>query len=242
MNEQDQQSDDDQADGGDGGKRPGEFRIGNAREAADHDVLGIAGDGRGAADVGRHGERQQIGQGPAAHGERRLGHQRRQHQADRVVDQEGGEQARDQHHADQQQSRAMGMLAHPGGGELEEPRQAQMGDDDHHAQQQGQRVEVDGLIGLLEGERAARHHQAGAEKGGAGAVEPQPRRAPERDHHISGEEDQRGDQHESKSARRLPIRGSSGDRGSGSEAPPRLMAAAVPPALPPSCGRRGSPA
>ena len=45
----------------------------------------------------------------------------------------------------------MGMLAHPGGGELEEPRQAQMGDDDHHAEQQRQRVEVDGLIGLRRG-------------------------------------------------------------------------------------------
>ena len=68
-----------------------------------------------------------------------------------------------------------------------------MRDDDHHAEQQRDGVEVDGAVGLLEAQHAARHHQARAEQRRAGAVEPEPRYAAQGDDDISGGKDQRGD-------------------------------------------------
>jgi hypothetical protein len=45
-----------------------------------------------------------------------------------------------------------------------------MRDDQHHAQQQGNGAEIDRAIGLVERDRAGRHHERRAEDSGAGAV------------------------------------------------------------------------
>jgi hypothetical protein len=76
---------------------------------------------------------------------------------------------------------------------MEEAGKAQIGDDDHHAEQQCNGIEVDGAIGLLEAERAARHHQTGAHQCRPGAVEPEPRQAADGDDHIGGGEDEEGE-------------------------------------------------
>ena len=81
----------------------------------------------------------------------------------------------------------------PGIGQREEAGEPQMGDQDHHAEQQGDGVEVDGAVGLVEAERARRHHQARPQQRRAGAVEPQPRRAAKGDDEICRGEDEGGD-------------------------------------------------
>jgi hypothetical protein len=78
---------------------------------------------------------------------------------------------------------------------MKESGEAQIGDEDHHAKQQGDGVEVDGAIRLLEAEAAARHHQAGTNQRRAGAVEAQPRQSAERDHDIGGGKDEGGGEH-----------------------------------------------
>ena len=49
---------------------------------------------------------------------------------------------------------------------------AQVGHDDHHAEQQRDRVEIDRAIGFIERDDAKRDHQARAEQRRAGAIEP----------------------------------------------------------------------
>ncbi len=64
-----------------------------------------------------------------------------------------------------------------------------MSDDQHHAEQQGDRAEIDRAIGLVERQGPARHHQCRAEQSGAGAVQPQERQPAERDDEIGRGED-----------------------------------------------------
>ena len=82
--------------------------------------------GGGAADVGSHGEREQIGQGVAPQAEGELGDERRQHQADGVVDEKGGEAARDEDDAGEQPQRMAGAARDPAIGEREEAGKAQI--------------------------------------------------------------------------------------------------------------------
>jgi hypothetical protein len=48
-----------------------------------------------------------------------------------------------------------------------------MRDDDHHAEQQRDRIEVDGTVGILQTQRADRDHRRAAQKGDSGAIEAQ---------------------------------------------------------------------
>ena len=77
-------------------------------------------------------------------------HERRHHQTDRVVDQKGREHAGHQHDGGQEQRRVTGARHGPGADQPEEAGQAQVGDHDHHAEQERDRVEVDGAVGVLQ--------------------------------------------------------------------------------------------
>ena len=70
-------------------QRQSELEIGQVRETADHDVLRVAGDRGRGADVRRHRDREEIRRRLPLQVQRQLQHERRQHEADRVVDQEG---------------------------------------------------------------------------------------------------------------------------------------------------------
>ena len=53
----------------------------------------------------------------------------------------------------------------PGIGDGEEARKPQVGDDDHHAQQQRDAIEVFRLVGILERQGARCDHEASAHQG-----------------------------------------------------------------------------
>jgi len=68
--------------------------------------------------------------------------------------------------------------------------QPQMADDDHHAEEQDQGVEVDGCYRALEADRSADDHERGANNCHAGPVEAQERDAAGRDRRVGGDEDE----------------------------------------------------
>ena len=109
MEERDERHGDDQPDQRDRPQRQGEFGVGDMREAADHDVLRVAGDRRGRPDIRRHRHGQQVGHRPASQRERQLQHERGQHQADRVVHQEGGKDAGGRDDRAEQDQRSPGV-------------------------------------------------------------------------------------------------------------------------------------
>ena len=76
----------------------------------------------------------------------------------------------------------------------EEAGKPQVRDHDHHAEQQHDGVVVDGGVGLVQREDVGGDHQAGADDGRAGAVHAEARQAADRQHQISGGEDQVGAQ------------------------------------------------
>ena len=68
-----------------------------------------------------------------------------------------------------------------------------MGDDDHHADEQRDRVPVDGAKGVVEAHPAEDDHRRAAEKGDAGAIEAQAGNAADRHPAIDEDEDDQGD-------------------------------------------------
>ena len=66
----------------------------------------------------------------------------------------------------------MRALGGKSGGKFEKPRDPQLRDNDHHAQQKRDGVEIDGLEGLLEAQSPERDHQACADKRDAGTIDP----------------------------------------------------------------------
>ena len=188
-----------QPDGGDRRQRRREGAVGDVREAADHHVLRIAGDGRDAADVGGHGDREQIGHRVAAAAAASgSSDQRRQHQAHRVVDQEGREARR--------RRRSRRRAAPAGGGHAratqavtrrKKPESRRLRDDDHHAEQQRDRLEIDRRGRPRRGVRVpVADHQAGAEERRAGAVEPRAGQPADGDDEIGRGEDECGGEHQ----------------------------------------------
>jgi hypothetical protein len=173
MEERDERHGDDQPDQCDRPQRQGEFGVGDMREAADHDVLRIAGDRRGRSDIRRHRHGQQVGHGLAPQRERQLQNERGQHQADRIVHQEGGKNAGGRDDRAEQDQRSPGVRHDPGIGDSKEARKPQTGDDDHHAEQQRDGIEVHRLVGILERQGARCDHEAGADQGDAGPVDAQ---------------------------------------------------------------------
>ncbi len=78
----------------------------------------------------------------------------------------------------------------PVGDEPEKARKTQIADHDHHAEQQGDRVEVDRPQRPVERQRAEAHHQARAEERRPGPVQVKSRQFPEGDDDIGRGKDQ----------------------------------------------------
>ena len=144
---------------------------------ADEDVLRVAGDRAGGADVGGGGQADQVRHGVVAQPPGQVQHQRRQGHAHHVVDEEGRQAARQHDDGGQQAQRTADAGQGEIGQPLEEARQPQHADHDHHAKQQEQRVEVEGRRqGFLgEGKQAGDEHGRGTDQGDARAVHAQPR-------------------------------------------------------------------
>jgi len=110
----------------------------------------MVGDGRGRTDVRRHRDGEQVGHRVAPQRERQFEDERREHETNRVVDEERGEHAGDRRYSREQRERVARPPHHPAAHLREEAGEAEIGHHDHHAEQQGERVEVDRLVGVLQ--------------------------------------------------------------------------------------------
>ena len=162
-----------QADQGDGGQPRGKSQIGDLRERADDDVLRIPGDRGDRADVRGRRQADQVRDRRPLESLAEVEHQRRQGHADDVVDQKRREDAREGDRHRQQGERP----GEPGGDPVrrqgEEPGQAEVGHDHHHAEEQDDRLVIDGLGRVVHREHAAGQHGRRTDQGDPGPVDPQ---------------------------------------------------------------------
>ena len=84
------------------------------------------------------------------------------------------------------------MRHDPGIGDGEEARKPQTRDDDHHAEQQRDGIEVYCLVGILKRQGARCDHEAGADQGNAGPVDAEARNSADRKREIASEKDDAG--------------------------------------------------
>jgi hypothetical protein len=166
-----------------------EAAVRDAREAADEHVLGIAGEGRHASHVRRGGEGDQVGHGRQGELARQAHDQGGQHDAHDVVHEERGEDTGGHDHGPQQAAWRSRPPRHPRHHEREEPGQAKVGGDDHHAEQQDQRVGVHAGYRLVPREDAAHDHRRRTDDGDPRTIDPEPGEAAEREAEIRPGED-----------------------------------------------------
>ena len=83
----------------------------------------------------------------------------------------------------------MGVLDREAAEPAKRARHFEMGDHDHHAEKQCDRIEIDGAKGFLEAERPERDHRCAAKKGDPGPVESQARNAARCDPDVSQRKD-----------------------------------------------------
>jgi len=136
----------------------------------------------------------------------------------------GGEQARGRHHPDQQPAGGAREPEQAALDDLEEAGQLEVGEHDHHAEQEEDRVQVDGGERSVEVQHAARHHGHRTEERSRGAIEAQAGQALQRDHHVGEEEDDGGGRHAAGSyGKRLPCAAGWGRNGTWNFAQSRGM-------------------
>jgi hypothetical protein len=80
----------------------------------------------------------------------------------------------------------------PGVGDREEARKPQAGDDNHHAEQQGDRVAVHRLVGAFERRRSGGDHEARPDQGDAGPIDAQAGNPADGECEIAANEDYAG--------------------------------------------------
>ncbi len=163
IDQRDQRRRQDKAEDRDRRKRRTKCQVWNSRQATDDDVLRVAGDCGDAVDIGGHGDCQKIGNRIAFGSFDDVEHQRRHYQTDRVIDQKSRQQPGRQHDGHQQARRMLHTGHGPAIHQPEETRDAQIGDDDHHTEQQRDGIEVDGAISVFERQHAGGDHEAAAE-------------------------------------------------------------------------------
>lgn len=92
---------------------------------------------------------------------------------------------RDHGYCAEQHHRGVRSPNDPRARQPEEARQTKVGNHDHHAEKQRQGVEIDGLVGVVERERAAGDHQGGTHQGDTGAIERQAGNTTDREGYIA---------------------------------------------------------
>ncbi len=155
----------------------------------DQHVLRVAGDGQHRPHVRAHREADEVRRGSYPERPER----RQQHggddETDRVIDEQGRQQAAADHHAEQQPLGRLGALENPLGRELEELPHLEVADDQHQAEQEDQDVEIDGRVRVHEGQHAKRDHRDRAEQAGGGPVEMHEGQPLDGDEHVCQGED-----------------------------------------------------
>ena len=137
-------------------------------------------------------DRDQVWHRIAFQSPRQLDDDRRHDEADGVIDEKGREHTRHQDHGAEQDDRVVRPRHGPAVDQPKKARQPEVGDDDHHAEQEGDRVEVDGLVSVAERNGAASDHQGRAEERCPGPVELKAGQLANRDHDVGGSEDDNG--------------------------------------------------
>ncbi len=183
--------DGDEAERRDRRERGGERRIGNPRQRPDHHVLRVAGDRRHAAAIGGGGDRDQIRQRIAVERADDLQHDRRHNEADRIIDEEGGQEPGQHGHGDQEDERRAGVVDRKRAERPECARNLEVRDHDHHAEEERDGVEIDRPEGVLEAQRPKRDHRRAAEERDPRAIEPEAGNAARRDPDIGQDEDEK---------------------------------------------------
>ena len=127
---------------------------------------------------------------PLAEGQERGEEDRSHDQANGVVDEERGEQAPADHDGEEQPPRRPGALEHELRGPLEESSYLEVADDQHHAEQEDEHVEVHGGVRVLERQHAEHDHRDGPDQAGRGPIEVDERQPLDGDEEIGCDEDQ----------------------------------------------------
>jgi hypothetical protein len=162
-------------------------------DAADQHVLRVAGEGGHAPHVGGGGEGDQVGHGREPELSRDLDDHGSEDQADDVVDEEGGEHARGDDDHGEELTRTARAPRRPVGHQVEEAREPEVGGDDHHPEEEDQRLGVDGRHRLAPGEDPRHHHEGGADDGDTGPVDPEAGESAEREAEVRADERDHGD-------------------------------------------------
>ena len=105
-------------------------------------------------------------------------HERGHDDADGVADEERRENGGGDDGVEQRGARA-GPPHRPLGDQREEPRQAKIGDDDHHSEQEQDRFVMDRSPRFVDREYPGAEHESRADDGGTGSIQSQPREAPD---------------------------------------------------------------
>ena len=180
-------------------RRNGPYRI--CDRLAMSMFCGIAGDRGDAADVRAGGQRQQVRQWLVSSRARQFDQDGREHQADRVVDEQRREDAAGENDRDQQERGVADVITDDLRRRVEESRHAQVRDEHHHAEEQHQGPEVDMPVGIVERGDAGGNHQRRADDGGARAIDFEEGRAAEGQDEVGEEEDGAGDDREEHAVR-----------------------------------------
>jgi len=77
---------------------------------------------------------------------------------------------------------------------VKKSREPQVGDHDHHSEQEDDGVVIDRGPGLVESQNVGRHHQAGPDDRSAGAIDSKARKAADSEDQVGGREDQDGNE------------------------------------------------
>lgn len=132
----------------------------------------------GRAEVGGDRQPNQVRLRVEAETHGQVQDQRRERDADHVIDQECGQHAGEEHGRGEERERRPYARQRPRRQPIEEVRQPEEADDDHHAEQERDGGKIDGINGLLEGEQPTGEHQRGTDPGDARAVHAQPWHSP----------------------------------------------------------------
>ena len=101
------------------------------------------------ADIRRHSDCQEIRERVTFESSDEIEHERCHDEADRVIDEEGRENACDQHDGGEEHERVTSTRHHPTADEPEEAGEPQVRHNDHHPEQEYDGVIVDGAVGLI---------------------------------------------------------------------------------------------
>ena len=162
--------------------------IADSRKRSNQHVLRIARNRGHAADIGPRGNGEQIRQrrefGAAGYGK----HKRHHDETNNVVHQECGKHPAREHDG-REKVRQLETAEDKFDAPLEEAREVETPDNQHHREKQNNRGEINEVQRLLGGDDAKCHHGDGADDRCSGPIDFEPRKFPQGKNQITGNED-----------------------------------------------------